>query len=490
MNAQPLPQLAVICSSLPASALFRGDRRMEGESYLSGGFALRRAIEASGPVERLGKMADIWMPGRLKGIPAQPGKGVPFLTASQMFDVSPVPRKWLAPDLTPDIAERFVEPDWILVACSGTNNVGDVTLSYAPHKGIVASHDLLRMRVHDPAKIGPLYAFLKGRYGHAMFRACQYGSIIKHLEPEHLHDLPVPALPPAVGDSAGGRIRRCFRLRDEAFGLIRRAEAVFAESIGVPVGNPPPEDGYSVPASSIFIGKRRVDGYFYNPKAAAVLAALRESGHPIESLGSVVKDVILPNRFKREPVKEGLAFVGSEELFKVNPRIDKFIRGTTEQLVDYYPKRGSVLVARSGQIYGIFGTAVLADRWHETKVVSEDIIRIIPADAKNAARPGYLVTAINHPDYGRPLVLRSAFGTSIPHLAPDDLRDFPLIRLGEVEANIAAMVEKAAAIRAEADELEDSAAREVEQAVDAMLGKRAGLFAEQHEPAKPKRKKA
>ena len=41
-------------------------------------------------------------------------------------------------------------------------------------------------------------------------------------------------------------------------------------------------------------------------------------------------------------------------------------------------ERGWILVARSGQIYGLNGTAMVSGPFHENKVISDHIIRIAP----------------------------------------------------------------------------------------------------------------
>jgi hypothetical protein len=113
------------------------------------------------------------------------------------------------------------------------------------------------VQVHDGTAAGHTNAFLKGRQVHAMLRASQYLAIIKHLDEEHLLDIPIPKLPAAVTKAAGDRIGECFRLRDEGVGLIRRGNERFAEAIGRPVPKPPTEIGYSIPVTSLGIGNRR-----------------------------------------------------------------------------------------------------------------------------------------------------------------------------------------------------------------------------------------
>ena len=114
--------------SLPASLFFGGARRMEAEGFLSSGFRTRTAIEAkSSGWMPLRNIARVWQPSRLKGIQVDPLFGTPFLTATQVFDLRPTPRKWLSLERTDNVEKRFVAPGTILVTCSGT--VGRATLT-------------------------------------------------------------------------------------------------------------------------------------------------------------------------------------------------------------------------------------------------------------------------------------------------------------------------------------------------------------------------
>ena len=125
-------------------------------------------------------------------------------------------------------------------------------------------------------------------------------------------------------------------------------------------------------------------------------------------------------------------------------------------------------MASSGQLYGVNGSVVLADRWHEEKILSNHVIRIIP----DGVRSGYLQMALGHPTYGRPLVQRVAFGTEVPEIGPPDLEDFPVIRLDNAEEDsIADAVEFASSLRMQADDEENMAVARVEQFLDAVLAR-------------------
>jgi hypothetical protein len=140
---------------------------MEAETYLSSGFGIRAAIESkSNGWTRFVELADVHQPNRLKGILVSPEYGTPFLTATQVFDIRPFPRKFLAIGKMATASDCFVEDGAILVTRSGS--VGRPTLAHAPHRGMVISDDLLRVAAKDSRDYGWLYAYLHSAQTRAM----------------------------------------------------------------------------------------------------------------------------------------------------------------------------------------------------------------------------------------------------------------------------------------------------------------------------------
>lgn len=128
-------------------------------------------------------------------------------------------------------------------------------------------------------------------------------------------------------------------------------------------------------------------------------------------------------------------------------------------------------MACSGQVYGLNGAAALMTERHEETFMSHDLIRIVPDTSK--IRAGYLVVALTHRTLGRPLLIRAAYGTSIPHLDPEDVAEFPVVRVGDKEeAAISDLAEAAAKARAEADAIERQIAAEAGLIVDQFIAGR------------------
>lgn len=450
-------------ASVPASLLFAGDRRMEAETYLSSGFGIRAAIEAQeGGWVPFGDLADVWMPGRLKGIQVGRDVGTPFLAATQVYDVRPISRKWLALARTEDSSSRFVKPGMILVTCSGS--VGRPTLAYAPHENTLISHDLLRIEAKDKRQWGWLYAFLHAPQVRAMATGAQYGHIIKHLETSHLAALPVPVISDATADDFHKRVGQILKLRNEGHRLTLEAEARFEEAFGPLKVKDWGENGFEVKASRAFLsGRRRFEAAAHNPGAAAIRRHLAKKAESFTAVADAGYDVWLPSRFRRIPASDGVPFVDSGDLTETNPDLTKRIAdGTFGDPNQGRVKSGWLLMARSGQTYGIIGTVVIAGHDLEDKIISDHVMRIRPRD--NASIPsGYLATALSHPSLGRPLVKSLAYGSSIPEIEVDDLVRFEVPRLSaSEELAISKLALRAAQCRSDADEQERAIARDAD----------------------------
>ncbi|EJN1406783.1 hypothetical protein ACM74M_12085 [Pseudomonas aeruginosa] len=444
---------------------------MEAESYLSSGYGLRLALEAKLSVhERLGALANVWQPSRLKGITVGEEYGTPFLAATQVFDQRPVPRKFLSLDRTDSSANRFVTAGTIMLTCSGS--VGRATLATDAIKGILISHDLLRIEATEPKYRGWVYAFLRSPTARAMMTSAQYGHIIKHLEPSHLYALPVPSPDDNLAEQFECMTARILEERNQAYTKFLEAERLFEKYIGQPDFNKRDEVGFSVSSSSLAFGRRRLEGVYHNPSVQALYAHFKKANLTTESLKSIGAQCWLPGRFQRIPAEEGIELVGSANLFEVNPDLPKRIADINfGDEAQGRVKEGWLLLARSGQTYGLNGTLAIANKFLEEKIISDHVIRIKPRE-NFSSRVGYIYTALSHPTLGRPLVKSLAYGSSIPEIEVEDVNNLQVVRLTEEqEAAIADLAESAAKLYADADILENEMTTLMEQHLQKILGK-------------------
>jgi type I restriction enzyme, S subunit len=443
-----------------ASMLAHGERRMEAETYLADGYGLRTSIEArdAGWVP-LGTLAHVWQPSRLKGIVVDPAYGVPFLATGQVFEARPTPRKWLSLAQIPDASNRFLEHGTVLVSRSG--NVGRVTIAHHPHLRRIVSDDLLRVNPSDQALTGWLYAYLRTPQFRMIATAERYGHVVKHLEVSHLNALPVVMTDKATSDRFQAEVARVFRMRDQSHAFIAKAESAYAAAVGLREV-PDAEAPFSVRASSLIGGRRRLDAFHHNISAASIEQAYRANARRVDTLGGLSEDIWWPNRFSRVFGDNGTPYVSAEDLFNLNPVITKRVyAGLVANRDDYFLDPDWLVLVRSGQVYGLNGSVRLVGSRLTKFFVSEDLIRISPRT--DLIRPGYLLCALSHPVLGRPMVIKHAYGTSIPHLEPQDVGLIPIPRFSrQIEGDIADQIEGAVQLQAEADDLEDQLTADAE----------------------------
>lgn len=452
-----------------STLLERDERRFEAHSYLSDGFGRRAALEsrAVGGWSRLGDAARVWQPSRLKGISVGPRRGVPFLAAGQVYEAAPSARKWLSFAHTPSAKDRYVEAGVLLLSCSGT--VGRVTVAHAPHLNRLITHDLRRIEPRDERIWGWLYAYMRTTSFRAMATGTHYGHVIKHLETSHVAALPLIDLDHERLSYFNAAVRRIFGSRDRAHALVAEAEGLFADALGGAPSGGWLDRPFIVPARSLSEGRRRLDGYHHNAYAQAISKQVAGTATRLQRLDEVTERIWWPGRFRRVLGDQGTPYVSAMDLFDVNPPAPKRIyAGLVPNAEDYFLQPGWLVMARSGQIYGLNGRVFMASERHARAFVSEDLIRIVPR--ATSIRPGYLITALGHPTLGRPLVVRQAYGTSIPHLEPADLASLTVPRLAQkVEGAISDRMEEVTRLRSEADDLEDTITRRAEDVIEVFL---------------------
>jgi hypothetical protein len=463
------PWHKVKSSLLRASLFFSGDRRMEAENFLASGFGARLAVEAkTRGWARLADVARVWQPSRLKGILVSPEFGTPFLAATQVYDVHPVPRKWLSLDRTSDSKERFVSSGTILLTCSGS--VGRATLANSTTERVLISHDLLRIEAREQDWWGWIYAYLRAPTVREMMKSARYGHIIKHLEISHLDALPIIALRSELRAPFAEHAHKIISLRELAHKLVDKAETAYGDAIGILPDLGDGSLGFSTRATAMFGRGNRLEGNYHNPIARAAERAIRSGRRKVQPLHELVDRIFVPGRFKHVYGDEGIPYLDSAQILEIAPDIEKRVLSLKgEKQAGYLIDRGTLLMPCSGQVHGIIGSVVLAAEWHENKILTNHIMRVIPKRRPDV-RMGYLQAVLSHPQLGRPRVLKGAFGSSVPELSPVDVADLAIPRVGgSIEDEIADAMEEAAKLRAEADELEERIATDAEDILSAYL---------------------
>ncbi|MDD7803737.1 hypothetical protein [Ralstonia solanacearum] len=331
------------------------------------------------------------------------------------------------------------------------------------------------MTPNDPNHWGWVYAFLRSPQGRAMMTAAQYGHIIKHLEPSHLHSLPVPMVRDDLLKDFQGKVQRILDLRIKAFSLGREAEEQFSLCFPSYKAKSDPATGFEVKAAQLFGTRRRLDASCHIPSADRIVRAFKKDAKSVVPLSEVTSSVFVPGRFKHIYGDGGMPYLDSADILEVNPDITKFVLSLSpEEQKSYHVEPGWILIPCSGQVYGNIGHSVLATEWHVGKVHTNHLMRVAPS---KKIRAGYLQCVLGHPELGRPRLIRHAFGSSVPEISPSDIATVAVPRLDEsIERELARKMELSAKARDEADELEVQIAKEAEDLIDLFLAGETACF--------------
>lgn len=445
-----------------------GSRRLEARSFLSDGFGLRQRIEAlPAGWERAREIASIWQPSRLKAVEVPAGTGLPFLSAGQVFEASPTVRKWLAASKVPDLPTRFAHEDWILMSRSGI--VGRVSSVYPHHLRKVITDDLLRIVPRDPSEYGWLYAYLRTPIFNSIAQSSQYGHMIKHLEVDHVEEMPVIMPSPDIRARIGGLAKRALELRRTALEQFAALDARFLDEVAKADLEGLQREWRTVPASQAFGRRRRLDAQHFNSSAIQADDLVRHRAAGFSTVADSVESVALGNRFKRYFGANGTPYWSASELLDTNAPVTKRVyAGLVDKPERYLLKEGTIIMACSGQVYGLLGRCTMINQDVAGTFGSHDLIRITPDPER--MHPGYLLTALNNPVLGQPLVLRHAYGTSIPHLDPVDIREVPLPRLSrDAEEDLGQLALEAVDMAMRANRMENHAIAEAQDVVTRSL---------------------
>ena len=375
-------------------------------------------------------------PGRFKRIYCERGEGIPFYLPSQMTDVYPKPEKYISLNTKCNMDELKMKYGDILLTRSGT--VGNLTVVTKTLEGKVFSDDVIRITLKDEKDIGYLYAYLKSDVGNSILQTNRYGSVVTHLEPEHLEEVVIPNADRSIKDHINELIMRSFSLRDESNELLDKAKELLVSALHLPdvsefVGEKVDTDSsvnnFQVSLSQL---QNRVDASFHIPSVNAIEEHLRKYAQEIIPLGDkrLSKSVLLPGRFKRVYVEEGQGrvFFGGKQIYELDPSNKKYL--SSSQHSERMKKEleileNTILITRSGTI----GKVTIAPKHWEHWIINEHVIRVFPKDDQIA---GYLYTFLSS-DYGYQLITRFTYGSVVDEIDANHVSRIPIPILKDSE---------------------------------------------------------
>lgn len=410
-----------------------------------------------------GLIKTAFYPDRFKRIYCEKGHGEGFYLPSQMTDIYPRPDKFISVLTKCDMNELRLKLHTLLLTRSGT--IGTVSYVSRTLEGKVFSDDVIRVTFRNEYDLGYVYAYLKSDVGNLILTRNGYGSVITHLEPEHLYSLPIPNAPVNIKGKINSLIVRSFELRDESNVLLDKANDLLIKELKLPsievfrqhaayYQKNAPVDTFSVKLSDL---DGRLDGSYHVPVVDAIVEHLKQNAAEVITVGnSKISDrVVLPVRFKRIYVKEGYGrvLIGGKQIYELDPSNKKYISIAKHKdlIPDLEIHENTVLITRSGTI----GKVAIAPRHWEKWVPSDHIIRVFPANDDIA---GYLYVFLSS-DYGHELIKHYTYGSVVDEIDDKQVSQiaFPILKNQDCQAEINSLALEANEKRYEAYKLEQEA---------------------------------
>ena len=351
--------------------------------------------------------------------------GVPIYDPSDIISLYPKTTKKVSKKHTKNLDELKLQKDTIVMTRSGNVGICAVVSNTCQEK--IFSDDLIRMSLADKKDLGYVYAFLKTQIGKKIIKTSDYGSVIDHLEPEHLMNVMVPVPTTDFRDNINNKITRSAKLRDESNVLLEQANMLLFKSLGIkPIHELKPK--YIEDFTGFIVDKKnlntRIDGSFHVPIINEILSQFNTINCELTTLDDkcISEKIILPHRFKRVYVKSefGVPFLGSREILQYYYPDMKYLSLKKHKniLNEITLRKNMVLITCSGTI----GNVILCPEYYDGWSASQHIIRIIPSKEINV---GYLYAWLAS-DYGHELIKRYSHGSVVDEITDNQVAEIPI----------------------------------------------------------------
>lgn len=469
---------SVPLTTFSAKLLLEGEQRLDGGYYARGSFRAYLTLQESKfPLQSLSSVvSDIFVLGRFKRVYATDKQaGWPYLSASEALIFRPDSDRYLAKNHAPKYAKKhFAKNGWILLSCSGT--VGRPTIATKRLEKFFLTHDLIRI-VPDETPVGYLYAYLSSWVGQSLITKDQYGSAIKHLEPHHIGNTPVPLIADNDQEAIHSNVIKAFNLRDQANTLLDEADTLLHKLLSLPrfdkslieYYSPHSDSDSLTPTPKSFVLKAtdlddRLDGSYHVPVARTAIKLVRQAKYEPVQLVQIIDNVFLPPRFKRTYVGQnyGVPFLQGSHLPQMYPHDLKYISRNVnkKQVKQCLIKPGWILLTRSGTIGRIGLVPSTMKNW----AASEHMIRIVAQE--NTSHPGYIAAFLSTP-YGQHQLKSKIYGAVVDELTETDTKAVWIPNAPyEIQKQIGDKVVEAYEKKEQANQIETEAIHQLEKILE------------------------
>ncbi|MBX3660987.1 MAG: hypothetical protein KF804_00920 [Burkholderiales bacterium] len=452
--------------TVPISWVDRWGARLDCGPFLSG------AIEAKIRLEQLRRRAlplrelveepyGIYKGKLLRRLFVNDSKyGVPFLTSSGMLraDLSHAPK--LSRRIAADDEGCLVTQGMTMISAAGT--IGRTVYGRSDMEGMFASSDIIKIRPRKASiPSGYLFAFLSSRFGLGLVTAGTYGSIIQHLDPVHISDLPIPRFAESIEHGVHELIERAATLRSSASAKLEKVSARFDETFGAANMERASPLVSIVPSSQI---GARMDAQFHDPIVKSIQGRIKEGRHV--TIGDWCTRVYLPGIFKRIHIDSGdhgAPYFTGASLFWLEPLPKGILSRRTTLFDQVLLRQGTVLVQAFGQEGGLTGRPVWVGKHLDGVTTTHMLVRLeTTSKERSAFLFGFLQSEVAYRQ-----ISSLTYGGSIPHFDEKNMAQVILPLFSDKEmTEVSTSVIQAVEARDQALDLEKKARATVEMAIE------------------------
>lgn len=433
-----LPKEDINWSTVSLSDVVKRGKRLEASVFDIESKHIREVMKnGKYPLVQLdgedGLISESFYPGRFKRIYTEKANGEEFFLPSQMMDIYPKAEKWISKHTKVSFDEIRLKPNTLLLTRSGT--IGNVTIVTKTLEGKLFSDDVIRTTFKNDVDLGYVYAFLRSEYGNNILKTNSYGSVITHIEPEHLKEMLIPNPPYLVKKKIHDLVMESYNKRDKSNKLIDEATKILIDELDLPPIAKLKEEAFSHSDEIISFStklsniKGRLEANYHKPIVELILKKLNLKSKLIKLEDSrLTDDIILAGVFKRNYVDEGYGypFIGGKEITQLNPSTDKYLSKITHEKrydKELQVKENWILVTDRGTV----GTTVIVPKHFEKYAVSQNVLKIVPNKLN-----GYIFTFLNS-EYGQILIKAQTYGSVVNMIDNKSLGNIQIPILNDLE---------------------------------------------------------
>lgn len=462
-------KLAALDNPVRASWFAEQGSRLDPGPYVSEAYAARAFLRRLPHAEPLQQVTErIFHAGRVKRQwTFDSERGVPFLGSADIFQSDLSDLQMITRKAYTENPRLPLEPKWTLITRSGMTS-GRVTYARLGMQGFACSEDVLRVvSDHNRIPSGYLYTFLASKYGVPMIKGGIYGTSVKHIEPEHISDLPVPRLGDTIEKEIDDLVSEAMGLRQQFEDGVVAATRDLFNSAGIPelLDLRWHEQGRDVDFHVSQLTPASLRALTFTPRTQTILGCLKAV--PNNTLGDICINGRLGSgaRFRRvdcDPA-HGARLIGQRQGFWMRPE-GRWI-DPRQAPRDIYAADETVLIAAQGTLGEgeVFCRPVfVAGTWRK-HVYTQHFLRIVSGDPRF---PGAYLFAFFRSEAAFRVLRSMSTGSKQQDIHEALRRQIPVPECTPVDRErIAETVRQAYRDRDEADGKEDQAFALLDEAV-------------------------